>query len=518
MAAWLARHEGRLVAALVLLAAVVRVVRWNVTAVMFNDGPVFLSLADAFARLDLATALGHPFHPLYPAVVALVDLAVGRLETAAVMVSVVAGSLAVAVLHRLVRAGLSPAHGVVAAGLLAVHPTAVEFTGDVQSEGVYLLFFLATATASVSALRRGSVPRAFLAGVLAGTAYLARPEGLGLAAVAACVALLEALLGRRSWRHTLALCTALALGAFLVASPYMAWLRMADGSWTVTQKKSVSALVGLEDAPIDGPPSGLPGPDLAAPAAPGTAPHPLPPEEAAPDPGDSSGPGFVASLLDVGQTHVRALQYGLVVLLVLALAFGIAGRTRRPYGLFVGLAVGFHVALLIGLALGAGYVSSRHALPPMTLLFGHAAGGLLATGQAVQALRPRVPASMAAALLAAAFAAAGFGKALRPDRVEELAERRAAEWLRMQEVPVRAVAARKQRVAWYARAPFVEIPLAAYPEGLRELGVSHLILADDDRGHYPRLQDKLHAPSVEVLHRVEAGGRSASIYVLPPPG
>lgn len=533
--AWLVRHETALVWALVAVAAAVRVARWHVTAVMFNDGPVFLSLAEALGRLDLRTALGHPFHPLYPALVALVNLAVGDLETAAVAVSVVSGSLSVAVLHRLVRSGLSPAHGVVAAALLAVHPIAIEYTGDVQSEGLYLFFFLATAAAAVSALRRDAPGRAVGAGALAGAAYLTRPEGLGLVAVAAFVALLGVLRRRRTPGRAVALGLALALGVTVVASPYLVWLRVVEGSWAVTQKKNVSALVGLERAPVDGPPSGLPGPELpeqeptaasSGPSAPAASPtdaaparEPAPEPEAAPEaPETSWSARALRSLLDVGQTHVRAVHYGTLILLVLALAFGIAGRTVPPYAAFVTCAVAFHAVLLLGLAQGAGYVSGRHALPPMTLLLGHAAGGLLAAASAVRAVRPRVPAAVAAALLMLAFTGMGLGKALRPDRVDELAERRAAEWLRAHRVPVQAVAARKQRVAWYAQAPFVEIPLAAYPEGLRELGVSHLILADDDRVHYPRLQESLHAPSVEVLHRIQAGGRTASIYVLEPPG
>ncbi|MDX1649193.1 MAG: glycosyltransferase family 39 protein, partial [Myxococcota bacterium] len=321
--AWLLRHETKLVCALVAVAAAVRVVRWQVTAVMFNDGPVFLSLAEALERLDLRTALGHPFHPLYPALVALADLVLGDLETAGVTVSVVSGSLSVAVLHRLVRQGLSVAHGVVAAALLAFHPIAIEYTGDVQSEGLYLFLFLSTATAAVSALRRDSLRRAVLAGALAGAAYLTRPEGLGLVAVAGIVALLGVLRGRWPLRRAVALGAALGVGVTIVASPYVVWLRAVEGSWTVTQKKNVSALVGLERAPVDGPPSGLPGPELpdeeGPPADAETDGGPPSSRPSAPAEAEADGSAgtetswlvrSVLSVLDVGQTHVRAVHYG----------------------------------------------------------------------------------------------------------------------------------------------------------------------------------------------------------------
>lgn len=522
VAAWLARHELSLVVALTALAVAVRFARWQVTAVMFNDGPTFLALAEEFSRLDLESALSHPFHPLYPALVALAELVVGRMETAAVAVSALAGAAAVPVLHGMVRSGLSPAHGVVAAGVLALHPTAIEFTGDVQSEGLYLLLFLATAAMGLSALRHPGLGRPLAAGMLGGAAYLTRPEGLGLVVVIAGVAGLEALRGRRRWLETAGFGLALAAGVVLVASPYLVWLRADQGAWTVTQKKTVSELVGLDEFSLE--------PLLEA-VTPESAPTPSGSEagSASPEaaPGSRGSEGAVSSsevselgesLHDLFQTHVRAVHYGILTLLTLALLFGTAGRGTRPYGLFVGLGVGFHLFLLVGLSLGVGYVSSRHALPPMVLLFGYAAGALLATADVVHRRWPRLPATGVATALALALALAGLGKALRPDRVEDLAERRAAEWLRAQSVAVQAVGARRQRVAWYAGAPFVELSRSAHPEGLRELGVSHVILADDDRDHYPRLDETLRPPRVELLHRVEAGGESAAIYVLGPSG
>lgn len=497
--AWLARHEIPILLALVAFAALVRALRWQVTAVMFNDGPDFLRLALALGRLDFATALAHPFHPLYPLATALVDTLVGRPETAAVVVSVGAGSLAVAALHAMVRSALSPAHGLIAAGLLATQPQAIEYTGDIQSEGLYLFLFLSTAALALSALRRGSAPRAGAAGAVAGLAYLTRPEGLGLVGVAGAVAGLQVLRGQRSWRKGVGLGLALAAGFLLVASPYLGWLRVHEGHWMLSQKKSVSTLVGI-DAPGDRSPAASTPPPRPAPAKP--APEPF---------------RFAETLAEVADAHIRALHYGPLLLLALALFLGRAGRARAPYGSFVAIAVSGYFLLLLALAWNVGYVSARHAFVPATLLLGHAAGGALATSARVYQRLSLPSAWLPAALLLLLVAGVGLGKALRPDRVESLAERRAAEWLRVQEIHVRGVAARKQRVAWYAQAPFVDIPPRAHARGLRELGASHLILADDDRHHYPWLEKELRSPALSKLHRAEAAGHAAVVYALPPP-
>ncbi|MED5261966.1 MAG: hypothetical protein VX574_06180 [Myxococcota bacterium] len=53
------------VAALMLFAAGVRVVAWFQKAVLFDDGPLFLAMADAIRDGDWAAVLGHDYHPLY---------------------------------------------------------------------------------------------------------------------------------------------------------------------------------------------------------------------------------------------------------------------------------------------------------------------------------------------------------------------------------------------------------------------------------------------------------------------
>ena len=83
-------------ALLVALAFGLRAVAHWQTAAIFDDGPVFLAIADAFRQGDWQTALGHPYHPLYSLLIALLggDGPLGELEVTAVWISIAAGSLA----------------------------------------------------------------------------------------------------------------------------------------------------------------------------------------------------------------------------------------------------------------------------------------------------------------------------------------------------------------------------------------------------------------------------------------
>jgi hypothetical protein len=88
-------------------AFALRLARWERAAVLFNDGPVFLALAERTAGGAPETLLQHPFHPLYPLAVALAH-ALGRplglgLETAGVLVGALAGAASVVALYAFAR-------------------------------------------------------------------------------------------------------------------------------------------------------------------------------------------------------------------------------------------------------------------------------------------------------------------------------------------------------------------------------------------------------------------------------
>jgi hypothetical protein len=151
----------------------------------------------------------------------------------------------------------------------------------------------------------------------------------------------------------------------------------------------------------------------------------------------------------------------------------------------------------------------------MVLAFGYAAAALPLLSRALAGRGARTG-QVTVLVLLTLLVAGGLGKALRPDRLEELAEREMAEWLREQGWSVEGVAARKRRVAYYADAPFIDIPSSANPFQLRDRGASHLILSEDDRTEYPLLEVLEESSGVgRRLHRLEAAGYTATLYELP---
>jgi 4-amino-4-deoxy-L-arabinose transferase-like glycosyltransferase len=536
------------------VALLFRLLRFERVAVLFNDGPVFLALAERFRAGDVAGALAHPFHPLYPAAIAAAHALLGplgvSLERSAAIVSALAGTAAVLALWTFARSAFGPRAALVAAALLAVHAGAVETSGDVQSEALYLALFLAALAALWHALDRGRLGAALAAGAFSGLAYLTRPEGLGVAALGAGLAGFGLVTGRWPGRRRVAVAAAAAVAAALVAAPYVGWLSAEEGTLALTRKKSVSWVVGVPGA--QGEPGGLATgqPGLEAPRVRQTA-EALAAEIARRSAADAAGVtnrattaprandpvfdslvappwtarGAGSALADLLGTARRAFRLEMLLLVAAGvLAARAAGGWRPgPRGGFVAAVVGLYGSLLFGLAMNVGYVSSRHLLPPLAPLLGYAGLGVVAAGErAARGLAPERAAVRRRAVVATLVGAVALlcvGKSLwRMDQRGEVAERIAAEWLRTSQGSGRVVAARKRRVAYYAGAPFVQLR-PKRPEGFLRYFADHdvrfVVVNEHDLPEYVGLAPLI-GPVLEEVRRVEAEGETALVLGFRP--
>jgi hypothetical protein len=232
--------------------------------------------------------------------------------------------------------------------------------------------------------------------------------------------------------------------------------------------------------------------------------------------------GAPAALFDLLDDSASALRPEILALLLAGIV-ALRGAPGPRAGFFAAL-VGAHAVLLFALAMNVGYVSERHALPPVLLLLGYAAAGVLWIGAglgrlgAAGAAAPR-RARLASGVLIALVAAVCLGKTLRkPEGLEDLAERRAGEWV-AERAPGSVVAARKRRVAYYARAPFVQLrpkTRAGFESYFDDHGVAYVVVNEADLEEYVGLDDLIGSRLAEV-QRVEAAGQRALVLAYGPP-
>ena len=486
------------------------------TATIFNDGPSFLRVADLFHRGEWSAALSHHYHPLYPFLVSLVAWLTGGLESAGVVVSVVGGALGVLALHAFLCRAFDARVAWVGGVLFALHPYAVTFSADVQSEGLYFTLFLVTLAGLWRALMERSPAWAALSGVLAGVAYWTRPEGLGLAAAGIAFAALLLFQGRWTVPFFARWGTALALGAAVVAAPYVIHLHDLTGEWMLTQKKSIGDLT-QPAAPYGSPDEGVPDRQRWVPLS---MPRPAPRQAGILPARIDFEPRSVAAGVELLLVSASALSPVVVLLLGIG-SFTLRGRPGER-GMFLLLIIGLYGVVLYGLTLNVGYLNRRHVLAPLLPLLGYAAiavpivgrGLLRAVRLGVDTQRTRSPVWVGLALVAALT----LPKTLALHREERIATRRAAEWLAGRGDLSGPVASEKYRTAYYAREAFIHLSRGgsgADVDRLRREGARFLVIDDAQIASRPGVAAR-RAELVE-LYRVEASGRTAFVYDLDAP-
>jgi hypothetical protein len=519
-------------AALLVVAALVRIVAWSRTVVLFNDGPVFLAIADAIGEGRWAEVLTHPYHPLYPACIHLFSRLGLSPENAAVAVSISGALIGIIALHALLRRAFSLDVAWLGAWILALHPWAVDFSADVMSDGLYLGLYLASFAALARMVERPTVAAASAFAGFMILAFLVRPEAIGLLIVGGLLigfrAVLDEDFRRAAMRPVAVLLVVTALGL----TPYVGLLSIEAGELTLTQKKSVSGLARGESGPalIERQPSSSQSMDAAIwfPQSASRA--------GAGQPSRSLG-GVFEAILRVVRTSAAVLRYE--VLLLVVIGFLVVRRERRVRwrtGTFA-LPVLLYSGLLVLLVWGAGYVSRRHALPAMVPLLGFAAVAWQRLGQTVLSHRGRSTAlseihpesgaygaavadntrtrTVCVALIVVLVLAWG-PRDLRERRSDRIALREAAVWVGSTFPDPGSVAAEKLRMAYYAGAPYVPLGAGADDslEAILSRGGASFVIVDGNRlDRYPGLSEGI-GQWLREIHSVERGERRALVFEI----
>lgn len=444
--------------AIVAAAAAVRAVVWDLTMVIGADGPAFIELAALFGKGDFAGAMAHPssYHPLYPMLLGGVSHLLGEPEVVGRSISLLFGCLTPIPLFLLARRFAGDRAALIAGLLLAAHPVAARLSVDVKSDSLYAFLFVSAAFLSwrgIGSLRLGPL---FLAGIVGGLAYLARPEGLGVVFVATAWLLF---VRRVRWGRRLALAGILLLGAAVPAAPYAAAISQ-DGTFRITRKKSLSDFLGVAPESSRG----------GEPEVRRASILPLPqwtPARELREGGEGLGLPRRAGLAaaEVIGEFTETLHPALLLFLVAGVVLAGATPRARSQELFLGGLVAVYLALLFLLVLGVGYLSRRHVYPLNILALPWVAVGVdeLARRLSPGLARRKVTALLTpwkrtAALLLGGTVLLLAPKTFYPHRLDQLMQREAGLWIRAVSGGSPApVLTHMEKVAYYAGARWIPI-------------------------------------------------------------
>lgn len=439
------RSDIATISLIVLLGLAARAwLAWS-TPLIGTDGALFLWNAELWDAEGWRAAVRFPKHPLYPFLIWLVGGVVGGYERAGLAVSAVLGALQVVPVFLLARRLAGRGAAIAAGVLLAIHPHSCRLAGDVMTEGTYYLFVTSAVWFGYVAGADRRWGASVAAGLLAGLAYLARPEG---ALVAGMVGVWLLVSGARAWRGTLLRC-ALLTGAFALAVfPYLLAIRAETGQWLLTKK---GAQIEWESYTV-------PGTDVPA----------VERRE-------------LSRLEKYVQAYGRSLAYArhlarevptIFKLYLIPLPFALFAALRRgtrDRQLNACLSVAWlaYLGFFVWVLHQLGYLSSRHLLTLLLLAMPWVGLGSRVVLAWLRQASPRHGRWIAIAI-GVAFVAGTLVETLKPQRRDQLGQRMAGEWIRDHGGGKGvAVLAANEKTAYYSGGRLLWWPSCSYAD-LRE--------------------------------------------------
>jgi 4-amino-4-deoxy-L-arabinose transferase-like glycosyltransferase len=462
-------------AALLALALVLRLVVGHAIGVVETDGVCYITIARQFQ------ATGNPFdplfHPLYPAILGLLQWVIRDWETAGRLVATAFGVALLAPAFALARDVIGRPVALLTAALLAVHPGLVRNSSSVLADSTYA-FLLAAGVwlgwRALAAAHRALLP---VAGVVLGLAYLVRPEA-ALYLVSLLIVALILAVRDRTWLGWAPWLVGGLVGFSLMAAPYLVYLRRSLGHWTLSGKVAHNLVQDLGGS------VGI------APLA-----HPM-----------ALATNTVVNLLAFLKYSLPDLMPGLLILFLLP---GVLRRAREDGWLG---REGVLLALLIPpFGTLAFHTETRVFFPVLAFVLPFVAAGLIATaGWVVGRPSPRWSAALAIGVLLLGLVAA-LRPVLRPDPTEAV-YRQAARMIAETEAGDTIVMDRKPFVAYYSGRRHVPLGAEITPADLqaaaRRVGARLVVLDSRSLEDRPQLAPFVWSappPGFDVVRDFEVG-------------
>lgn len=225
------------------------------------DGVHYIGAAQDFFHGRFMAGLSSFYPPAYPFFIASLYFLIGDWELSGQIWSLLSGVLLLVPLYALLKSMYGEKVALTACFLVAIGPYLARYSVHVRTESPYLLL----STIALLLLHRG-IERSFwghffYGGLVAGLAYLVRPEAVGFLVIVPMV------LAVRCWvkgdkgfdlastvssaegiRWFCGTTLLLFLGFFLLAFPYILYLRLDTGEWGLSRKMGVTLWISLKES------------------------------------------------------------------------------------------------------------------------------------------------------------------------------------------------------------------------------------------------------------------------------
>lgn len=251
---WIHRREATLLSAVAGLALAIRIYLCLTNYCISGDGVAYLTMARHFANGQWHAALGAVYSPLYPLLISLMHPWIANWETAGILLSATLGTAAVATTYLMTRAAFSRCSlALGAAVLMAIHPEMAAYSASVRTEAGYIFLTTSACWLLLKALNQRRLIVAAMGGIAAGLGYLYRTEAIGFLPLGIFLFIASGSFLKQNVPGSVFTMTCAFAAAFVtVAAPYVAYLRVSTGHWSIGREFNAAMMYGMGDAVRNG--------------------------------------------------------------------------------------------------------------------------------------------------------------------------------------------------------------------------------------------------------------------------
>ena len=236
---------------MVLAAAIRLYLAWQYFCIS-SDGVRYIQAAQDFYAGNFTAGLSSLYPPLYPLMIAALYPLIGDWEVTGQLWSLVAGVFVLIPLFLLLRRIYGTNVAMVGVFLAAMAPFLARYSAHVRTESPFILLITVALLLFHTAIKDRSWNRFFYGGLIAGLAYLVRPEGVGLIVVIPVALVVEWWFAKTVGLGRVFIgCLLTLLGFLIFALPYVAHLAVDTGDWgAVSRKTNLAIWFGFKDSGI----------------------------------------------------------------------------------------------------------------------------------------------------------------------------------------------------------------------------------------------------------------------------
>ncbi len=515
---------------LFFLALIVRLIALERIYLISRDSIRFLALAKYYFSGLFLKGLSNAYHPLYPLLISLFGGVSGDFEFAGKLISLTLSSFTVIFVYLLGKTIYDSKTGLIGGLFFIVQPLCVRCSVDVLSDSTFLFFLV---VAFYLGIKGGKEEKKVLwwclgAGICSGLAYLTRPEGIFVVFFLLGWYFLQWIFHNKKITHFLAASGIVFFAFFLVATPYILFIKIHTGTWQISMKASVVSMVrSLEEAReektatevIPSPPSPkdvevkVAAPVQSKERADGQALSPIKPRE------PFQGGNMWKSMTYPSLRFIETYHF----LFFLFLLFGTwteIKRKERTLGIVLLLFVATYLVGLCYLYYTVSYVSRRHFLPAIIISLPVAGAGFWEIQRQLSKwmMRWNVTggkkiASHSALIILLITLLILIPTALKPQGEDKLPLKQAAFWIKEnKKKPFPMIMSNEPLVGYYAGGNNLLIPALSYPDFVNYINteqVDYLVFSERDINNGKKFLPLLQP---EKFKRVDFENKKVFVY------